>query len=335
MDRLEAHRAQKEAVRDKSVQSAGNDEMVSRYLFADATLSGRRTSETPREHIEETTVTVEPTRSLVVAGLDDSAGGYLAVEQGAREAAWRGWPMRILHVQDAPLRPAHRDALRTAGAELLTDGADRARATDPKLRVTTDLRVGSAAGELITASYGAGLVVVGTRGRGGFAELTTGSVAHHVAAHAQSAVLVVRIPPRPAGLEWIEHPIIVGIDGSADSYNAFEFAIAEARLRGVSVEAVHAAPPEWSDRVDPLRSGPLAEFDKECLGVPVRRRLVDQDPRRALVGLSAQAGAVVVAARGHGGFPGLNTGSVTQALIHQAHSPVFIVRGPHVDYQPS
>jgi nucleotide-binding universal stress UspA family protein len=268
----------------------------------------------------------------VIAGLDDSAGGYLAVEQAAREAMWRGWRLRIVHVQDATVRQGHRDALRTAGAELLADGGDRARVLEPALAVSTELRVGSAAGELITASSGAGLVVVGTRGRGGFTELATGSVAHHVAAHAEAPVLVVRIPPRPNGLEWIDHPVLVGIDGSDESYCAFEFAIAEARLRGVGVLAVHAAADAWTDEVDLLHSGVLAGFDSDCLGVPVRRRLVDQDARRALVGLSAQASAVVVAARGRGGFPGLRTGSVTQALIHQSHCPVFVIRGPYVDH---
>ncbi|HEY7174550.1 MAG TPA: universal stress protein, partial [Micromonosporaceae bacterium] len=112
----------------------------------------------------------------------------------------------------------------------------------------------------------------------------------------------------------------------------FEFAIAEARLRGVGVLAVHAAAGEWSENVDPLHGGVLAGFDTDCLGVPVRRRLIDQDARRALVGLSAQASAVVVAARGRGGFPGLRTGSVTQALIHQSHCPVFVIRGPYVDH---
>jgi nucleotide-binding universal stress UspA family protein len=283
----------------------------------------------------ETMVTLERPQPYVVAAMDDSAGGYLAVEQAAREAMWRGWRMRIVHVQDATLRSGRRDALRTTGAELLADGSDRARVLEPALAVSTELRVGPAAGELINAAAGAGLMVVGTRGRGGFSELTTGSVAHHVAAHAESPVLIVRVPPRPSGLEWMEHPVLVGIDGSDESYGAFEFAVAEARLRGVGVVALHAAAGEWSDDVDPLHWGVLAGFDNECLGVPVRRRLVDQDPRKALVGLSAQAGAVVVAARGRGGFPGLRTGSVTQALIHQSHCPVFVIRGPYVDHPAS
>lgn len=336
MNEAEARRAQQRAMRDKAphVVPRGHGNAVSRYLLAGAARSARHERAPEASAVAGgATVTLQRLRSYVIAGLDDSASGYLAVEQAAREAMWRGWRMRIVHVQDATVRPGHRDALRTAGAELLADGADRARVQGPALAVSTELRVGSAAGELIAASTGAGLVVVGTRGRGGFSELTTGSVAHHVAAHAEAPVLVVRIPPRPSGLEWIDHPLLVGIDGSDESYGAFEFAVAEARLRGVGLLAVNATAGQWSDDVDPLRSGVLAGFDNECLGVPVRRRSVEQDPRRALVGLSAQASAVVVAARGRGGFPGLRTGSVTQTLIHQSHSPVFVIRGPHVDHQ--
>ena len=328
MNRMEMQRAQKEAVRDRGASTAESRDRdaVSRYLMVNAAIPGHQASAAATEPAGAAGTPAEE-RPLVVAGLDDSAGGYLAVEQAAREAAWRGWRLRILHVQDAPLRPGHLDRLRTSGAELLGDGAGRARALEPALAVSTELRVGSAAGELINASSDAGLVVVGTRGRGGFSELTTGSVAHHVAAHAQGAVLIVRIPPRPVGLEWIDRPILVGIDGSDDAYAAFDFAVGEARLRGVSVLAVYASPPGRPGDADPLRAGTLAGFDTECRGVPVRRRLVDKDPRQALVGLSAQASAVVVAARGRGGFGGLHTGSVTQALIHQSHSPVFVIHG--------
>lgn len=332
MNRMEAHRAQKEAVRDRTAPAAeGRDSgAVARYLMVNSAMSGRHAPAPAAGPggAEEAPVEARP---LVVAGLDDSAGGYLAIEQAAREAGWRGWRLRILHVQDAPLRPGHLDRLRTSGAELLADGAERARALQPALAVSTELRVGSAAGELINASSGAGLVVVGTRGRGGFSELTTGSVAHHVAAHAQGTVLIVRIPPRPVTQDGADRPILVGIDGSDDAYAAFDFAVAEARLRGASVLAVHASPPGRPGDADLLQAGTLAGVDTECRGVPVRRRLVDRDPRRALVDLSAQASAVVVAARGRGGFVGLHTGSVTQALVHRSHSPVFVVRGPFVD----
>jgi nucleotide-binding universal stress UspA family protein len=52
---------------------------------------------------------------------------------------------------------------------------------------------GSAASVLLETAKGADLVVVGSRGLGGFAGLLLGSVSHHVAHHATCPVVIV--PP--------------------------------------------------------------------------------------------------------------------------------------------
>jgi nucleotide-binding universal stress UspA family protein len=47
---------------------------------------------------------------------------------------------------------------------------------------------------LLTAARDADLLVVGSRGRGGFSGLLLGSVGNQVAAHAQCTVMIVRAP---------------------------------------------------------------------------------------------------------------------------------------------
>ena len=62
----------------------------------------------------------------------------------------------------------------------------------PGIEVRTEVVDGSPAKALIDASQRADLLVVGTRGHGGFAGMLLGSVSQHVTAHAACAVTVVR-----------------------------------------------------------------------------------------------------------------------------------------------
>jgi nucleotide-binding universal stress UspA family protein len=63
---------------------------------------------------------------------------------------------------------------------------------DPPVRVQPVVEQGNAAQVLIEHSTQADLLVVGTRGHGGFAGLVLGSVSQHVAAYARCPVTVVR-----------------------------------------------------------------------------------------------------------------------------------------------
>jgi nucleotide-binding universal stress UspA family protein len=310
MENTEAARAQLEALR-ADTGSEAQQAALARYLRSQATTAGPFSA-----------TKVPHQRRLVVAGFDDSAGGYIAVAQAVVEAGLRGWPLKIVHVQPET-RPEQRfETLRTHGADLLADGVSRAHAQDAEVAVVTALATGSVAGELIKQSREAGLLVVGSRGRSGLAGLLAGSVAGQTAAQARCPVLIVRVPAKPAA-QWVRRPIVVGVDGSPASYVAVEWATAEAALRNTELLAVYAA--ERHDRSDdPLRRGPLAAGRHP--GVHIRRRWLDGDPRRALIDISANAAAVVVGARGRGNVRGLLTGSVTQALIGHAHSPVFVVR---------
>ncbi|GAA0430708.1 hypothetical protein Aca07nite_39620 [Actinoplanes capillaceus] len=61
--------------------------------------------------------------------------------------------------------------------------------------------------------------------------------------------------------------------------------------------------------------------------VRVNTRVLVGDPAAQLVIASEQAGLMVLGHRGHGGFPGLGLGSVSQRVAMHAHCPVAVVRG--------
>jgi nucleotide-binding universal stress UspA family protein len=62
---------------------------------------------------------------------------------------------------------------------------------EPPLRIHTKVQEGNAARVLLQSAEGAQMLVVGSRGRGGFAGLLLGSVSASVAEHASCPVVVV------------------------------------------------------------------------------------------------------------------------------------------------
>ncbi|MFJ8430755.1 universal stress protein [Kitasatospora sp. NPDC094019] len=75
---------------------------------------------------------------------------------------------------------------------VLSETVTRVAGARPEVRVTESVLPGNAAQALLEAAGGAALLVVGSRGRGGFAGALLGSVSRHVTEHAACPVVVVR-----------------------------------------------------------------------------------------------------------------------------------------------
>ena len=131
----------------------------------------------------------------------------------------------------------------------------------------------------------------------------------------------------------------VGVDGSAPSHRALEWAVEEARLRGGEVHAVTAwafpavtvgmeglihDPDLFPQAARRLQDEALKRVDSK--GVPISGE-VDQGSAAAVL-LRAAEGAdlLVVGSRGLGGFTGLLLGSVSTQLVHHSPAPVLVVR---------
>jgi nucleotide-binding universal stress UspA family protein len=295
-------------------------------------------------------VTTIPERTIVV-GIDGSTGSDHAVLAATDLAAQRHLGLHIVHgLQDTA--PHYGigiagtgtgvDALRADGARILRAAVTLARGAGESVPTTTDMPTGPPAPLLTELSRTAGMVVVGHTGDGGFTDMLLGSTAAAVVSHAHCPVLVVRGRFGPAGPPE-GGPVVVGVDGSPVSEQAVAAAFEEASARGAPLVAVHA----WSDGNTDSRhrtnryladwdsikdvealvlAERLAGWQEKYPDVEVRRELVLDRPRHALLEWSATARLVVVGSRGRGGFRGMLLGSTSLALVQHARCPVLVVR---------
>jgi nucleotide-binding universal stress UspA family protein len=136
----------------------------------------------------------------IVVGVDGSEeskqalrwADYLAELTGSSitaVGAWTGLPAAAWAITGTgAISPeVFADAARASLTEALEDVFE----ADKAAGITTDLQEGSAASVLVHASEGALMLVVGSRGHGGFTGLLLGSVSSACAEHAKCPVFVV------------------------------------------------------------------------------------------------------------------------------------------------
>lgn len=281
----------------------------------------------------------------VVVGVDGSAESARAVRWAATEARFRGAPLLAVHAWVWPLYRVQLDAppgappgagLRAQADRILEEAAETAREAAAGLEVETQLLTGDPGARLVGLSRDAGLVVVGHRGLGPFAEVMLGSTGAAVTHHAHCPVVVVRGTERPRG------PVAVGVESAERSASVVRLALQEAAHRGVALLAVHSytvplrsESPHvgYHDVVQASEETALAEVQqalevarKDFPDVPVQITLGEHPPAKQLVQASQAAGLIVVGARGAGGFAELLLGSTARALTHHADCPVMIQR---------
>jgi nucleotide-binding universal stress UspA family protein len=135
-------------------------------------------------------------RRGVVVGYDGSEQSEAAVRWAAEAARLRGVPLTVAHAWETFSAVGPRaipvDDLRT-GAELIAqEGARYAREETEDVRAV--LGRGRPTTALLEAAADAELIVVGSRGRGGFSGMVLGSTGVELASHAPCPVAVVRAP---------------------------------------------------------------------------------------------------------------------------------------------
>lgn len=139
----------------------------------------------------------------IVVGIDGSTASDAALGWALEQARRTGDDVQVVHVWHYP----EIGGLLTANPfelqhdELQADAAHVLRAAIERVGPPADVRVdpvlamGRAAEVLLRAAADADLLVLGSRGRGGFTGLLLGSVSQHCVQHAPCPVVVVPLAP--------------------------------------------------------------------------------------------------------------------------------------------
>ncbi|WP_335940230.1 universal stress protein [Streptomyces sp. PTD5-9] len=138
----------------------------------------------------------------IVVGVDGSDSSKQALRWALRQAeathgvveAVTAWDLPQFHGALGWLPPTSGDeaVLESRARNAVMQAVEEVAGPRPPVEVRADARYGTPAGVLLDAARGASLLVVGSRGLGGFSGLLLGSVAQHCAQHATCPVVVVR-----------------------------------------------------------------------------------------------------------------------------------------------
>jgi nucleotide-binding universal stress UspA family protein len=270
------------------------------------------------------------------------------VEYAAARAVRQHQPLRVVHAFE-PSQYAVRSTigwtpdlhgvLRNSAQRLVDETTEVLAMVYPDLEVQARLEPGTAVEMLVEESEHADTVVVGSRGSGGFADLIIGSTTLHVASQARCPVVAV---PAPPDVEAPRHGVVVGVDGSAQSESAIEFALQVASDLDEPLVALHA----WTDPARmggpgvmlPLVYDPALVADEEGLvlaesmagwaekypDVRIENKVTRGHAVPMLTTEARHAQLLVVGSRGRGSVRSL-IGSVSHGVLHHATGPVAIV----------
>ncbi len=190
------------------------------------------------------------------------------------------------------------------------------------------------------------LIVVGTRGLGGFRRMLIGSVSSGVVAHARCPVLVVRMTPSEDKVRFKR--VLVGVDGSESASRAVMVAVdLSKRLAAdlVILHVIHIASAIYSGGgvglvpIDKIAREARLEAEKFVSaaasaakehGVEAKEETIQdmQSPVWEITHYAEKNGIelIVVGTRGLGGFSRLLLGSVAGGVVSYAHCSVLVVR---------
>ncbi len=135
----------------------------------------------------------------IIVGVDGSPSSNAALEWAAQEAEIRGATLELIHAWNYPnlgyggyvavLEDFEKDA-----SSLLDEVVASVKKGHPNLKLVSSLLQGPTAQTIMDRAKEADMVVVGSRGRGGFSGLLLGSVGQQLVHHCPAPVVIIHLP---------------------------------------------------------------------------------------------------------------------------------------------
>lgn len=139
---------------------------------------------------------------MIVVGVDGSECSRAALRFALEEARIRQAKLRIVVVWHVPLAaygagwapppPNLAGDVESAAKDVMEEALDLAKAESDSIEIESVVREGQSAQILVEEAEKAEMLVIGSRGRGGFRDLMLGSVSQQCAHHARCPVTIVR-----------------------------------------------------------------------------------------------------------------------------------------------
>ncbi|MFI6061152.1 universal stress protein [Streptomyces sp. NPDC051286] len=278
----------------------------------------------------------------VIAAVDGSSHSYEALDWAAREAVRRGLPLTIVHAR-TPARRTVQEAQQRQAEELLTESVRRVSLIAPDLHPATLSPLDFPVSALTSLGQNASLLVLGSRGLGGFRSLLIGS--NSLATASMAACPVVVIHSGRGDDDAVEATetfpdIVAGVAADESSEAVLDFAFEAAAARpGARLRIVHG----WTMFSSMLAGGPV--FDRDAAAGAAERTLgeltagrgekypqvelvlepIHGSASRTLVTASATAALTVIGRRKGGEELGFGLSPVAQTTLTHALGPVAVV----------
>ena len=282
------------------------------------------------------------TLSRIVVGVDGSEEGRSALRWAAVQAGHTGQELRLVTAFGSNRQFIDDREAQLLMEHVITESTGEAHEIVPGAVISDSEYLRPPQHALVEESKDADLLVVGSRGRGGFAGLALGSVSRGCAHECRCPVVIVRAPEGEAPLPSVESGsgrIVVGVDGSTSAQAALLWAARQADLTGAKLEVLTMW--DWvqdygwgivvpSDLDPDSASNQVLQRALEPVraafpDVTIDSAVVEGPAAQVLAKASSGADLIAVGCRGHSEVRNLLLGSVSEYCATHAHCPVLIM----------